>query len=70
MLEGGRSYIAINKDYTCKKMEKKPSVAHDITEIDETRILQQAKSELEQQLKGKIFHNIETSYHTVDVNIQ
>jgi len=63
MLEGGRSYVAVNKDYTCKKTEKKPSVAHDATEIGEMRILQQAKLELEQQLKGKNFHKIETSWY-------
>jgi hypothetical protein len=63
MLEGGRSYIAVSKDYTCKKTEKKPNVAHDVTEIGETRILQQAKSELEQQLKGKNFHKIVTSWY-------
>ncbi|XP_026829507.1 testis-specific gene 10 protein isoform X3 [Ooceraea biroi] len=51
MLEGGRSYVAVNKDCTCKKMEKRTGVVHDIMEIGEARILQQAKLELEQQLK-------------------
>jgi len=54
MLEGGRSYAAVSKDCTCKKMEKKICAAHDITEINEVKILQHAKLELEQQLKGKI----------------
>lgn len=53
MLEGGRSYAAVSKDCTCKKMEKKAGATHDVTEISETRILRQAKLELEQQLKGK-----------------
>lgn len=53
MLEGGRSYTALSKDCTCKKMEKKDDAIHDITEDSEMRTLQQAKLELEQQLKGK-----------------
>jgi len=57
MLEGGRSYAAISKDCTCKKMEKKST--NDVTEISEVRILQQAKLELEQQLKGKEFSKVE-----------
>lgn len=52
MLEGGRSYPAISKDYVCKKLERKPYATHD-TETSELRILQQAKLELEQQLKGE-----------------
>lgn len=52
MLEGGRSYAAINKDCSCKKMEKK--AGHDTTEISEVRVLQQAKLELEQQLKESL----------------
>lgn len=54
-MEGGRSYAAVSKDCTCKKMEKKAGTAHDVTEISEIRILRQAKLELEQQLKGKKF---------------
>ncbi|XP_036150015.1 centrosomal protein of 135 kDa isoform X2 [Monomorium pharaonis] len=54
MLEGGRSYAAVNKDCICKKMEKKPSTIQDVTEISEVRILQQAKLELEQQLKESL----------------
>lgn len=53
MLEGGRSYAAVSKNCTCcRKMEKKIDASHD-TEISEVRILQHAKLELEQQLKGK-----------------
>lgn len=59
MLEGGRSYAAVSKDCTCKKMEKKAGIIHDAKEISEVRILQQAKLELEQQLKGKEFSTIE-----------
>lgn len=59
MLEGGRSYAAISKDCTCKKTEKKAGVTHDVKDISEVRILQQAKLELEQQLKGKKFSRIE-----------
>jgi len=59
MLEGGRSYAAIGKDCTCKKMEKKSGVTNDVTEISEVKILQQAKLELEQQLKGKEFNRVE-----------
>lgn len=59
MLEGGRSYAAISKDCTCKKMEKKACVTHDVKDVNEVRILQQAKLELEQQLKGKKFSRIE-----------
>lgn len=59
MLEGGRSYAAISKDCTCKKMEKKIGAAHDITEINELKILQHAKLELEQQLKGKKFSKVD-----------
>lgn len=59
MLEGGRSYAAVSKDCTCKKVEKKSSITHDAMEISEVRILQQAKLELEQQLKGKEFSRIE-----------
>lgn len=36
-------------------MEKKTCATHDVTEISEVRVLQQAKLELEQQLKGKEF---------------
>lgn len=59
MLEGGRSYAAVSKDCTCKKMEKKAGITHDAMEISEVRILQQAKLELEQQLKGKEFSTIQ-----------
>lgn len=62
MLEGGRSYVAVSKDCACKKMEKKAGVFQDVMEINEMRILQQAKLELEQQLKGKNFHKIERFY--------
>lgn len=53
MLEGGRSYTAVSKDCTCRKIEKKTDVIHDIMETSEMKSLQQAKLELEQQLKGK-----------------
>ncbi|XP_072746619.1 centrosomal protein of 135 kDa [Anoplolepis gracilipes] len=53
MLEGGRSYAAVCKDCTCKKMEKKIGATHD-TQISELRILQHAKLELEQQLKESL----------------
>lgn len=54
MLEDGHSYIAVSKD--CKKTGKKTcGCTHDVTEISDMRILQQAKLELEQQLKGKEF---------------
>jgi len=59
MLEGGRSYAAISKDCTCKKMEKKAGATNDVTEISEVKSLQQAKLELEQQLKGKEFSRVE-----------
>lgn len=52
MLEGGRSYAAVSKDCTCKKIEKKAGAIHDV-DVSEVRILHQAKLELEQQLKGK-----------------
>ncbi|KYN32569.1 hypothetical protein ALC56_13050 [Trachymyrmex septentrionalis] len=51
MLEGSRSYAAINKDCICKK---KSGVTHDATEINEVKILQQIKLELEQQLKESL----------------
>ncbi|XP_025989831.1 centrosomal protein of 135 kDa isoform X2 [Solenopsis invicta] len=54
MLEGGRSYAAISKDCICKKMEKKAGATHDVSDISDVRILQQAKLELEQQLKESI----------------
>lgn len=54
MLEDGHSYVAFNKDCICRKMEKKAGTIHD--KISEVRILQQAKLELEQQLKGKQFN--------------
>ncbi|XP_020277537.1 centrosomal protein of 135 kDa-like isoform X2 [Pseudomyrmex gracilis] len=50
MLEGGRSYVAVSKDCTCKKIEKKTGPIHDV-DVSEVRILHQAKLELEQQLK-------------------
>lgn len=49
-MEGGRSYAAVCKECTCKK---KVGAAHDNLQINELRILQHAKLELEQQLKGK-----------------
>ncbi|KYN16644.1 hypothetical protein ALC57_11153 [Trachymyrmex cornetzi] len=51
MLEGGRSYSAISKDCTCKK---KSGATHDATEINEVKVLQQVKLELEQQLKESL----------------
>ncbi|XP_014476061.1 PREDICTED: centrosomal protein of 135 kDa isoform X3 [Dinoponera quadriceps] len=51
MLEGGRSYAAVSKDCVCKKLEKKAGATHDVMEVNEMRILQQTKLELEQQLK-------------------
>lgn len=56
MLEGGRSYAAISKDCTCKK---KSGATHDATEINEMKVFQQVKLELEQQLKGKEFSRVE-----------
>lgn len=54
MMEDDHSYVAVNKD--CRKMENKAcGCTHDVTEISDMRILQQAKLELEQQLKGKEF---------------
>ncbi|XP_071559651.1 uncharacterized protein [Temnothorax nylanderi] len=55
MLEDGHSYIPVGRDCTCRKMEKKAGVTYsDVTEINEVRILQQAKLELEQQLKESL----------------
>ncbi|XP_029664442.1 centrosomal protein of 135 kDa-like isoform X1 [Formica exsecta] len=54
MLEGGRSYAAVSKDCTCKKMEKKIGAANDVTENSEVKILQHAKQELEQRLKESL----------------
>ncbi|KYQ59569.1 hypothetical protein ALC60_01410 [Trachymyrmex zeteki] len=51
MLEGGRSYAAISKDCTCKK---KSGATHDATEINEMKVFQQVKLELEQQLKESL----------------
>lgn len=66
MLEGGRSYAAVTKDCICKKMEKKPGAVHDIMEINEMRTLQQAKLELEQQLKGKSFNNVKRDFYYIN----
>ncbi|XP_011883028.1 PREDICTED: centrosomal protein of 135 kDa [Vollenhovia emeryi] len=52
MLEDGHSYVPVSKDCACRKMEKKAG-AHD-AEIGEVRILQQAKLELEQQVKESL----------------
>ncbi|XP_071644762.1 uncharacterized protein [Temnothorax longispinosus] len=55
MLEDGHSYVPVGRDCTCRKMEKKAGVTYgDVTEINEVRILQQAKLELEQQLKESL----------------
>ncbi|XP_024890423.1 centrosomal protein of 135 kDa-like isoform X2 [Temnothorax curvispinosus] len=55
MLEDGHSYVPVGRDCTCRKMEKKAGVTYgDGTEINEVRILQQAKLELEQQLKESL----------------
>ncbi|KYN02704.1 hypothetical protein ALC62_06504 [Cyphomyrmex costatus] len=51
MLEGGRSYAAISKDCICKK---KSGATHDVREINEVKVLQQVKLELEQQLKESL----------------
>lgn len=53
MLEGDRSYAAVSKNCVCKKLEKKAGAMYDGMEISEIQILQQAKLELEQQLKGE-----------------
>ncbi|XP_011052549.1 PREDICTED: centrosomal protein of 135 kDa isoform X2 [Acromyrmex echinatior] len=50
MLED-RSYAAINKDCTCIK---KSGATHNATEINEVKVLQQVKLELEQQLKESL----------------
>lgn len=63
MLEGGRSYAAVTKDCICKKIEKKSGVVHEM-EMNEVRILQQAKLELEQQLKGKNF-NVKRDFYYI-----
>ena len=57
MLEGGCSYAAISKDCTYKK---KSGATRDATDINEVKVLQQVKLELEQQLKGK-FGRVEKS---------
>lgn len=69
MLEGGRSYATVSKDCTCKKLEKKAAVAHDAMDIGEVRVLQQAKLELEQQLKGEdiFFFNVIHRFHSKDI---
>ncbi|XP_077254912.1 uncharacterized protein LOC143893424 isoform X1 [Temnothorax americanus] len=55
MLEDGHSYVPVGRDCTCRKIEKKAGVTYgDVTEINEVRILQQAKLELEQQLKESL----------------
>ncbi|XP_011137532.1 centrosomal protein of 135 kDa isoform X2 [Harpegnathos saltator] len=51
MLEGGRPYTAVSKDCVCKKLEKKAGATHDVVETSQMRVFQQAKLELEQQLK-------------------
>lgn len=56
MLEGGCSYAAISKDCTYKK---KSGATRDATDINEVKVLQQVKLELEQQLKGKKFGRVE-----------
>lgn len=48
MLEGGRPYLAVSKDY--KKTENNYVISDNVN--DELKILQQEKLELEQQLKG------------------
>lgn len=47
MLDGGRPYTAVLKDCVCKKTDK------DNVDVNELKILQQEKLELEQQLKGE-----------------
>ncbi|KYM81307.1 hypothetical protein ALC53_08254 [Atta colombica] len=51
MLEGGCSYAAISKDCTYKK---KSGATRDATDINEVKVLQQVKLELEQQLKESL----------------
>lgn len=53
MVEGGRSFNAINKDCICKTIEKEAGASHNIVNTSEMRTLRQTKLELEQQLKGK-----------------
>lgn len=48
MLEGGRPYLAVSKDY--KKTENNYVISDNVN--DELKILQQEKLELEQQLRG------------------
>ena len=51
MLEGGRPYNAISKDCSCKKNDKCYTMP-ECCEESELKILQQAKFDLERQLKG------------------
>lgn len=69
MLEGGCSYVAVNKDCICKKMEKKIGAANDIEIISEVKILQHAKQELEQQLKGKKLIKVDNFYNADFFNL-
>lgn len=48
MLEGGRPYLAVSKDY--KKAENNFVISDNVN--DELKVLQQEKLELEQKLKG------------------
>lgn len=52
MLEGGRPYSAVSKDCACKKTENNFIMSTDNVAVNELKILQQEKLELEQQLKG------------------
>ncbi|XP_076179711.1 uncharacterized protein LOC143152941 isoform X3 [Ptiloglossa arizonensis] len=51
MLEGGRPYSAVSKDCACKKTENNFIMSTDNVAVNELKILQQEKLELEQQLK-------------------
>ncbi|XP_076646468.1 uncharacterized protein LOC143355509 isoform X2 [Halictus rubicundus] len=51
LLEGGRPYSAVSKDCPCKKIENNFITSADNVDLHQLKILQQEKSELEQQLK-------------------
>ncbi|XP_076297587.1 uncharacterized protein LOC143217320 isoform X2 [Lasioglossum baleicum] len=52
LLEGGRPYSAVSKDCFCKKIENNFIKSADNVDLHKLKILQQEKSELEQQLKA------------------
>lgn len=48
MLDGGRPFSAVTKDCFCKKVEKK-----NFGDVGEFKVLERAKQDLEEQLKGR-----------------